>query len=58
MLAAAFYGRIGWVLVSRSRKPTCRLCLYRHCCPIRKLCLLDPGGNFCYEKTAVGIASE
>lgn len=45
----AFYTGFAAVMVHRLRKPTCRICLYRHDCPNRPDGFPDPTRKPCYE---------
>jgi endonuclease III len=39
---AAFYVALGIEVVHRALKPSCRECLYRHCCPNRQQARVPP----------------
>ena len=46
---AAFYGVISLGFARRAHRPTCRICAYRECCPIRQRAMWDPTTKHCYE---------
>ena len=50
LIAAGIYGWLGWVMVSRLRRPTCRVCLHRSYCPTRTQCERDPNAEHCYDR--------
>lgn len=44
------YGLVGLALVRRARRPTCRVCLHREQCPIRRASMADDSVKRCYEQ--------
>ncbi len=47
---AAVYTAFGVVIIRRSHKPTCRICLFRQFCPNRKREYLKFTGEPCWSR--------
>jgi len=49
MALVALYIILGFVVVRRFRKPTCRVCLYREFCPSRESEYAESSGKQCWS---------
>ena len=45
-----FYGVLAVVIVRRGSKPTCRICVHREHCPVRRASQHDLRVKRCYEE--------
>ena len=45
----AFYGVVSVLLIRRAWRPSCRICVHRDYCPVRRASQLDSRVERCYD---------